>query len=135
MSSEGNAGQNGGPAGDLYVFITVLKHRHFKRQGNNIYLELELPFTQAALGTEIAVPTLEGIAKLKVPAGSQSDTVLRLKNKGLSPLRGFGKGSLYVKIKVVIPKSLSSKEKELVEQIAKIRNEDTQPKDIYSRLI
>jgi len=119
VSGEGNKGSQGGPAGDLYVFITVKEHEYFLREDDNIIIELNIPFTDLVLGTELNVPILNGEAKLKVPAGTQTNTTFRLKGKGLPHLKGYGSGDQYVKVIAALPKTLSSKEKKLFEELAK----------------
>lgn len=116
MTGEGEAGAKGGPSGDLYIFISVLKHDTFERHGDDIYLEIPLSFADAALGTEIEVPTLEGKAKLKIPAGTQPETVLRMKGKGIPHLNLYGVGSQNVKVVVQVPKKINKKQKELLKQ-------------------
>lgn len=124
VSGEGNHGESGGPAGDLYVFISVKDHKYFERHNDDIYMELELPFIQLILGTEIEVPTLDGKAVLKIPAGTPSHTILRLKGKGIPHLRGFGSGDHHVKVVAGLPKTLTSKEKEILESFAKIQKDN-----------
>jgi len=119
VTGEGNHGEKGGAVGDLYVFISVKEHAHFVRDHDDIYLEVELPSTLAILGTEINVPTLDGDASLKIPAGTQPSTLFRLKGKGIPHLQGFGKGDQFVKVKVQLPKSLSKQERKLVEELSK----------------
>ncbi len=116
MNGQGEPGTRGGPAGDLYVYITVKTHKLFKRDGFNIYCEMPLSFTQAALGGEIEVPTLEGPMKHHVPEGTQNDAEFRFRGKGIQMLRGNGKGDLYVKVRVDVPRSLSDRQKELLRQ-------------------
>ncbi|MCP4049093.1 MAG: molecular chaperone DnaJ [bacterium] len=134
VSGEGNYGANGGSPGDLYVFIKVKYHRYFKREEDNIHIEAEVPFSQVVLGTEIEVPTLDSKAVLKIPPGTQPDTVFRLKGKGIPHLRGFGKGDQYVKVKVTIPGNLSSKEKELIKEFSKVRGDSKRSENIYDRI-
>ncbi len=124
VGGEGNHGEGGGPAGDLYVFITVKDHKYFHRDSNDIYMELELPFYQLILGTEVEVPTLEGKAVLKVPAGTQTNTILRLKGKGISHLRGFGNGDQHVKVLAKFPTAVSGKEKELLQDYAHLQKSE-----------
>lgn len=131
VSGEGNAGQNNGPAGDLYVFITVKPHQYFKRVDHDLHIEIELPFTQLALGTEVEVPTINGSALLKIPAGTQSGTTFRLKGKGIPALRGYGSGDQLVVVKVAIPKTLSSREKALLQELAEVRGDGKKPASIY----
>ena len=123
VSGEGNHGEGGGPAGDLYIFINVKDHAHFVREENDVYLDIEIPITAALLGTEITVPTLSGSAKLKVPAGTQSHTLFKLKGKGVPYLRGFGSGDQFVRVLINIPKKLSSKEKDIIKELQELRNE------------
>lgn len=132
IAGEGEAGERGGREGDLYVVIHVAHHEIFERHGNDVYTEVSLPFTIAALGGEIEVPTLAGKAKIKIPAGTQSDTVFRLKDKGIPNLRGHGSGSEKVKVIVSVPQRLSSKQKELLKELEK--EEKKSEKGILGRL-
>ena len=118
MTGEGNKGQNGGSAGDLYVFLTVKDDPYFRREGDDVYVQIDLPFTRLVLGTEIEVPTLSGSAVLSVPPGTQPDTQFRLKGKGLAHLKGYGSGDQYVVIKAVLPKKISGREKDLFEELS-----------------
>ncbi|WP_128896504.1 molecular chaperone DnaJ [Longirhabdus pacifica] len=129
VSGEGEAGQRGGPSGDLYVVIRVKSHEFFERDGDDIYCEVPLTFAQAALGDEIEVPTLTGKVKLKIPSGTQTDTYFRLKGKGVAKLRGYGQGDQHVKVVVVTPSHLSDKEKELLEEFANLNGEQTHKKN------
>jgi molecular chaperone DnaJ len=125
---EGEAGPMGGPAGDLYVVVSVKPHAIFTRDGMDVHCELPLSFTQAALGAEADVPTLEGKALLKIPAGTQSGKVFRMKGKGVASLDGRGRGDQMVTIFVETPSHLSGKQKELLEEFAKISGEDSTPR-------
>ena len=116
MNGQGEPGLRNGPSGDLYIYIAVRPHRLFKRDGANLHCEIPISFSQAALGAEIDVPTLDGAVKHTVPEGTQNDAVLRLRGQGIPMLRGSGKGDLYVKVRVEIPKRLSDKQKELLRQ-------------------
>jgi molecular chaperone DnaJ len=127
MTGEGNAGAKGGPAGDLYILIYVQPHEIFKRQNNDIVVEIPISFTQAALGAQISVPTLEGNVKMKVPEGSQYGKVFRLRGKGMPSLRGYGKGDELVRIIIEIPDKLSKKQRELLEAFAQESQEDSGP--------
>ena len=118
LSGEGDAGTRGGPAGNLYVTISVLEHEFFKRDGDNVIYELPINFAQAALGDEVEVPTLDGETKLKVPAGSQTNTVFRLKGKGIPHLQRGGRGDQMVTLLVVTPDSLSSKQRQLFKELS-----------------
>lgn len=110
----GEAGENGGEYGDLYIFIYVKPHEIFERIENNIICEVPISFAIAALGGEIKVPTLEGETKIKVPAGTQNGKVFRLKDMGIPYTRGYGKGDQLVKIVIEVPTNLSSKQKEIL---------------------
>jgi molecular chaperone DnaJ len=112
LRGEGNAGVNGGPNGDVLVFINVKPHELFRRDGSDIYLTVPVTFVQASLGDEIMVPTLEGRVKLKVPEGTQTGTIFKLKGKGIQNLNGFGKGSQYVTVNVEIPQKLNGIQKQ-----------------------
>jgi curved DNA-binding protein len=118
VAGKGESGPGGGPAGHLYVRINVQKHPHFRREGDDIYIDREISFSEAALGTSIEVPTLNGSKKVKVPAGTSGNTKLRLKGEGIPHLKGKGKGNAYVRIFIKIPKKLTAKQKELVEGLA-----------------
>jgi len=117
VKSKGEGGTRGGPPGDLYVIIHVKAHDVFERDGEDIYCEVHVPFHIAALGGEIQVPTLAGFAKLKLPAGTESGKIFRLKNKGLKNARGRGQGDQHVKVIVEVPSKLSSKQKKLLKEV------------------
>jgi len=113
----GEAGMHGGPAGDLYVVLHVKDHPFFERQGNDLHCVVPVSFTQAALGAEIKVPTLEGEHALKVPESTQSGTVLKIRNKGVPVLNGHGKGDLFVEVRVRTPSKLTKRQRELLEEL------------------
>lgn len=117
LAGEGNAGQNGGPPGDLYIIVEVKPHHTFQRKEDDLYCEVPLKFTQAALGTKLEVPTLEGAEQIKVPPGTQSGTIFRLKGKGIPHLRGHGRGDQFVRVKVLIPASLTREQKQLLQEL------------------
>ncbi|MFQ6062011.1 MAG: molecular chaperone DnaJ [Methanosarcinales archaeon] len=119
ISGGGDAGEKGAPPGDLYVVVYVKPHSIFERVDDDIVCEIPISFTQAALGAEIEVPTLKGKAKLKIPAGTQSGKVFRLRGKGIPNLHGYGKGDEHVKVKVVVPTKLTKRQKELLLEFAK----------------
>ncbi|MBG9978334.1 molecular chaperone DnaJ [Ruoffia tabacinasalis] len=118
LSGQGEAGQNGGPYGDLYVVFRVQPSEEYERDGTEIYYELPLSFVQAALGDEITVPTVHGKVKLKVPGGTQTGTSFRLKGKGAPSIRGNFTGDQHVKVTVKTPTKLSEKERELFHSLA-----------------
>jgi molecular chaperone DnaJ len=127
LRGEGEAGQNGGPPGDLYVVLRVREHPLFTREGNDIICDVPISFAQAALGTEIDVPTLHGKVKMKIPAGTQSSSVFRLKNKGVADVRGYGPGDHLVRAVVETPKKLTAKQRELLEEFARTSGEEIHP--------
>ncbi len=129
---QGDAGPNGGPEGDLYVYIQVRPHEFFERHGNDIYCVVPISFTQAALGAEIRVPTLDRKkVKMKIPPGTQNGKVLRLKNEGIPFLHNASKrGDLYIKIRVEVPKKLSSKSKRLLEELSQLQGENESPQPV-----
>ncbi|CAG9619371.1 molecular chaperone DnaJ [Sutcliffiella rhizosphaerae] len=120
VAGKGEAGTNGGPAGDLYVVFHVKSHEFFERDGDDVYCEMPITFAQAALGDEVEVPTLHGKVKLKVPAGTQTGTNFRLKGKGIANVRGYGQGDQHIKIRVVTPTKLTEKQKQLIREFADI---------------
>jgi len=124
IAGEGEAGTLGGPPGDLYVVINVRPHKLFKRSGFDVLGEVEINFVQAALGAEIMVPTLDGLVKFKIPEGTQSGTVFRLKGRGITRLRGTGRGDHHVTVKVVTPTNLSEKQKEILSEFGNTLTED-----------
>ncbi len=124
IGAEGEAGVGGGPNGDLYVVIHVAEHDLFERQGANLYTSAPVSFAQAALGAEIKVKTLNGEEDLKIPAGTQTGTVFRIKEKGMPSLSGSGQGDLYVAVTLITPKTLSSEQRKLLEQLAEIEDVD-----------
>lgn len=120
VSGKGEAGVNGGPYGDLYVTVRVRQSDKFERDGDDIYYELPITFAQAALGDEIEVPTVHGKVKMKIAAGTQSGDRFRLRGKGVKNVQGYGQGDQHVIIKVVTPKKLNAKQKELLREFAEI---------------
>ncbi len=124
IRGQGEPGVNGGPDGDLYIVINVRPHEIFERRGQDLWLEIPITFDQAALGDEIVVPTLEGKVSYKVPAGTQPDTVFRLKGKGIKNVRNSRKGDLYVKVSLEVPTKLNSKQKKAISAMAKAVTND-----------
>lgn len=117
LSGEGAAGENGAPAGDLYVVIHVKEHHIFERDGSNLYCEVPISFTMAALGSEIEVPTLDGRVKLKIPEGTQTGKLFRMRGKGITAARSSYAGDLICKIIVETPISLNEEQKELLRKL------------------
>ncbi|NLP51304.1 MULTISPECIES: molecular chaperone DnaJ [Bacillaceae] len=136
VAGKGEAGVNGGPAGDLYVVFHVRRHEFFERDGDDVYCEMPITFAQAALGDEVEVPTLHGKVKLKVPAGTQTGTNFRLKGKGIANVRGYGQGDQHIKIRVVTPTKLSEKQKQLIREFAETSGQapDEQEDSFFSKV-
>lgn len=124
LSGEGEAGPKGGPAGNLYVVLEVKPHRYFKREGTDIYYELTTSFPSAALGTVVEVPTLDGTERVTLPPGTQTGRQVRLKEKGVQHLRGMGRGDFYVIVRVKTPTTLTARERELYEELARLSSDD-----------
>jgi len=129
VSREGEAGTRGGPAGDLYVYIHVKTHKLFERHGNDVVCEIQVSFVQATLGGELEVPTLDGKVELKIPEGTQSGTSFRIKGRGIPHLRGTGRGDQHVRVKVMTPKKLSDRQRELLVEFAKAGGEEIHTDD------
>jgi molecular chaperone DnaJ len=127
FSGVGEAGVHGGPPGDLYLVLRVKEHAFFERQGNDLYCVVPVSFTQAAVGTEIEVPTLEGEQTLKIPEGTQSGTVLKLRGKGVPVLNGHGKGNLFVEVRVQTPTKLTKRQRELLQELQGISQVENKP--------
>lgn len=117
MSGKGNAGPNGGPAGDLIILIEELEDAQLKREGNNIVYDLHISFVDAVLGTQVEVPTVDGKVKLKIDAGTQGGKILRLRGKGIAELNSSRKGDQLIHVNIWTPQKLSSEEKELLEKL------------------
>ena len=120
MSGQGEAGVNGGPAGDLYIVFHVRAHEFFERDGDDIYCEMPITFVQASLGDEIEVPTIHGKVKLKIPAGTQTGTKFRLKGKGVPNVRGYGVGDQHILVRILTPTKLSDKQKQLLKDLLRL---------------
>jgi molecular chaperone DnaJ len=134
LQAEGESGVQGGPPGDLYVVIHVAEHEEFERQGNNLYASVPISFAQAALGAEIGIKTLNDDQSLKIPAGTQTGTVFRVRGQGMPVLGGRGKGDLFVSVSVITPTSLTREQRKLLEQLAKIETEDLQDKKLVDKV-
>ncbi|SRR5579884_1048075 len=130
LSGEGEPGPNGGPPGHLYVVLHVQPHRFFRRQGNDLLLELPINVAQAALGAEVEVPLLEGdTVPLDIPAGTQSGRVLRIRGKGVPVLQGSGRGDLLVRVKVMVPTELTREQRELFRKLAATFGDEVSPQE------
>lgn len=129
LNGQGEAGKNGGPYGDLYVVFRVKPSKEFERNGSEIYYELPINFVQATLGDEVEVPTVHGKVKLKIPAGTQTETNFRLRGKGAPKLRGTGTGDQHVKVKLMTPKNLSKEQTDLLRQFAQASGMEVEEQD------
>ncbi|MCA1616900.1 MAG: molecular chaperone DnaJ, partial [Acidobacteria bacterium] len=127
-------GAQGGPAGDLYVVIHVKAHELFERQGSNLYAAVPVTFAQAALGAEISVPTLGEQQSLKIPAGTQTGTVFRVKGRGMPILGGRGHGDLFVSVSLRTPKTLTREQRRLLEELSKIEDQDLEDKGLMDKV-
>lgn len=136
IQSEGEGGAHGGPPGDLYVMIFVEEHPFFQRQGNNIYCQIPIGIAQAALGGEVTVPTLEGEEKLRIPEGTQSGSVFRLRNKGIVSLGERGRGDQFVTVNVAIPTKLTKEQRQIFESLAKVSKDEElqQERNIFDKV-
>jgi molecular chaperone DnaJ len=134
VGGEGEPGPNGGPAGDLYVVLDVKEHPFFERRGADLYCTIPLSIAQASLGTELQVPGLNGEEKLKIPEGTQSGAVFRIKGKGLADPRGGGKGDLYYHVRVLTPTKLTREQRKLMEQLGSTIRADNKPADRNSSI-
>jgi molecular chaperone DnaJ len=129
VSRQGDAGAAGGPPGDLYVFIRVKPHEFFERQAEDLYCAVPISITQASLGAEIQVSSLEGkTIKVKIPPGIQNGRMLRIRDEGV-PFSGR-RGNLYIKLMVQIPSKLSKRGRELMEELSKVEGENSTPRPI-----
>lgn len=127
LVGRGESGVRGGPPGDLYVVIHVRDHEIFKRQGDDLYCEVPVPFDVAALGGEIQVPTIDGYARLKIEPGTASGKVFRLRGKGLPNVEGYGHGDLHVRINVEVPVKLTSRQRKAIKEFAESGHAENYP--------
>ncbi len=140
VKGKGQAGKQGGPAGDLIIIITEKEHPHFTRRGDDILYELKLSYPEAAMGTDATVPTLFGEEKVKIHAGTQPGTTIKLKDKGIPHLNSYGKGTQVVYVNVYVPEKLNSNEKEMLKQlddspnIAPQKKAKEKPKDLFEKI-
>lgn len=136
LRSQGDAGRNGGPSGDLYVTVSVAKHKLFNRDGMNIYYDIPITFAEAALGAKINIATLEGEEEYNIPEGTQPGTVFTLKNRGVTEIKGSRRGNLSFRAVVEVPKNLSSKQKELLKEFAETCSDknNSQRKGFFDKL-
>ena len=126
-SGHGDAGLDGGPAGDVYVVLHVSEHSFFEREGKDLHCAIPISFTQAALGTSVKIPTLDGETTLEIPEGTQTGTSFRMRKKGMPVLNSSGRGDLFVEVKVATPEKLTRQQRELMEQLAATLGQENQP--------
>ena len=124
VPGKGNAGRTGGPAGDLYLIISVRNHEFFRREGNDIQCTIPITVTEAALGTKIEVPSIDGKALLRIPPGTQSGQKFRLRGKGAPSLRGDVPGNQIVEVRVIVPKIADERSKEILRELARLNPEN-----------
>ena len=117
LRAQGNAGKNGGPAGDLLIVVSVRPHEIFRREGTSVLCEAPITFTQAVLGAELEIPTIDGKVKVKIDSGTQPGKVLRLRGKGLPNVNGYGTGDLLVNVSIYVPEALNKEEKNTLEKM------------------
>jgi molecular chaperone DnaJ len=127
-SGNGEAGLRGGPSGDLYVVLHVKQHEIFARDGDDLICEVPISFVQAALGAELDVPTLDGPAKIKIPTGTQTGSVFRLKGKGVKNVQGYGWGDLHVRVSVEVPTNLNAEQRAKLQEFADMCDRNVNPK-------
>jgi molecular chaperone DnaJ len=133
VSGKGDAGEKGARAGDLYVLINVKPHPVFERHGNDVFLKLPVSFSTVALGDEVEVPTLNGRVKLKIPAGTQPNTLFRMRGKGIKRLNDRGSGDQHVRVTVQVPEHLSQEERILIERLGEIEKKEGKKEGIFTR--
>ena len=134
MSGAGEAGTRGGTPGDLYVYIVVAKHARFRRDGLDLAVDVPISFAQAALGTEIEAPTLDANAPLHIAAGTQTGMTFRLRGSGMPSVRGASRGDLLVTVHVIVPTKLSRRERELLEEFARVGGDRVEDKSFFDRV-
>lgn len=127
VSGEGEAGEQGGPSGDLYIVVSLKEHKIFERDGGDLHCTMPITFPQATLGAEVEAPTLTGKIKIKIPAGTESGRVFRLRGKGVPDVRTGHTGDLYVRVHIAVPTKMSSKQEELLRQFAEEAGDDVYP--------
>jgi len=129
LRGEGEMPPNGGSPGDLYVLVHLVPHQYFKRDGDDLWYNLTIGYPQAALGTEVSVPTLDGDLNVKIRPGTQPGEIVKLKGKGMPRFRGYGKGDLLVRVGISVPEKLNQQQRTLLEQLAKEFDQNVQSKN------
>ena len=125
---QGNAGVNGGPAGDLFVTVAIRPHPIFTRNGPDVHVDIPISFAQAALGDTLQVPTIDGRIEYKIPEGTQTGTTFRMRGKGIQNVNGRGRGDQYVRVNIEVPKNLSDKQKKLLREFEETSTDENQIK-------
>ncbi len=133
IAGNGEAGSRGGAAGDLYVYLSIAPHPRFRRDGQDLYLDVPIAFTQAALGSVVAIEGLDGSQDVQIAPGTQSGATYRLRGRGMPAVRG-GRGDLLVRVHVVVPSKLSRKERELLEEFARIGGDQIEDRSFFDRV-
>jgi len=132
LSGQGSEGRDGGPAGDLYIFVSVKRHPVFEREGSDVYCEVPISFTEAALGAEIDIPTLEGTEKYEIPEGTQTGTTFTLRQKGVPVVNSKNRGALHITVVVEVPKNLNGEQKDILRKFAESCGEsNTKSRDSF----
>lgn len=134
LRGEGDLGTKGGPRGDVGVVIRVRPHALFQRDGNDVFMDMDITFTQAVMGAELTVATLDGKVSYKIPEGTPSGKTFRLKGKGIQNLNGYGRGDQYIRVNVVIPTKINDKQKEALKAFAKAMGEDVDDKGFFDKI-
>jgi molecular chaperone DnaJ len=134
LSGSGEAGQRSGPDGDLYVYLTIRKHAHFRREGLDVHVDFPIPFTVAAMGGEVMVPTLEGERPLVIQAGTQTGSMYRMRSKGMPAVRGGTRGDHLVSVHVAVPTKLNRRQRELLEEYARAGDETDGEPSFFERV-
>jgi len=132
---QGDVGPNGGPAGDLYIVLQLKPHPFFEREGKDLHCSVQISFSQAAMGAEIIIPTLDGGEhKLKIQEGTQSGTTFRVRGKGVPGLQSSGKGDMYVKIRVLTPHKLTKRQRELLAELGETIENKPEPRSLFEKV-
>lgn len=134
LQGQGEASQDGDSPGDLYVLIHIAPHPYFKREEDDLLVNLAIGFPQAALGAEVTVPTIDGKTDVKIRPGTQPGEIIKLKGKGMPKFRGYGRGDLLVRVDISVPEKLTSQQRTLLEQLAKEFDQNVKEKSHRLRL-
>ncbi|MCL1975189.1 MAG: molecular chaperone DnaJ, partial [Firmicutes bacterium] len=134
MAGEGEGGVNNGPPGDLFIYVNVKPHKYFKRQGDNVLCDFNISFSEAALGGEVDVPTLDGNVKLAIPEGTQSGATFRMRGRGFPKLRGYGRGDQHVLVKVVTPTHLNAEQKVLLRRLSELTPVEEEKRGFFDKI-